>query len=168
MEALLEKVVDGKAEPLSEKDVDAYLAEHPEQAVKGPEGRARLKAYLEERARIQRRLDYLASLREKADYRFLAQQPERPRIRVDIEGAPWRGEARARVQLVHFAHFSSRLCAKAHRRSSASWRSSRGGSAGCTGISSASRTPTPCWQPRWGGRPLSRESSGSTTTGSWG
>ena len=116
VEALLEKVVDGKAEPLSEKDVDAYLAEHPEQAVKGPEGRARLKAYLEERARIQRRLDYVASLREKADYRFLAQQPERPQIRVDTEGAPWRGEARAPVTLVHFAHFSSRLCAESAQK----------------------------------------------------
>ena len=144
VEALLEKVVDGKAAPLSEKDVDAYLAEHPEQAVKDPEGRARLKAYLEERARIQRRLDYLASLREKADYRFLAQQPERPRIRVDTEGAPWRGEAQAPVTLVHFAHFSSRLCAEKRAEDPAHHGGvPRGGSAGCTGTSSASRTPMP-------------------------
>ncbi|HEX7539725.1 MAG TPA: thioredoxin domain-containing protein, partial [Syntrophales bacterium] len=116
VEALLEKEVDRKVAPLAEKDVDAYLAEHPEQAVKGPEGRARLRAYLEERARIQRRLDYLAALREKADYRFLAKSPERPRIRVDTEGAPWRGEAQALVTLVHFAHFSSRLCAESAQK----------------------------------------------------
>ena len=116
VEALLEKEIDRKVAPLAEKDVDAYLAEHPEQAVKGPGGRARLRAFLEERARIQRRLDYLASLREKADYRFLARQPERPRIRVDTEGAPWRGEAQAPVTLVHFAHFSSRLCAESAQK----------------------------------------------------
>lgn len=116
VEALLEKEVDRKVTPLAEKDVDAYLAEHPEQAGKGPEGRARLGSYLVERARIQRRLDYLASLREKADYRFLAKSPEQPRIRVDIEGAPWRGAARAPVTLVHFAHFSSRLCAESAQK----------------------------------------------------
>ena len=116
VEALLEKEVDRKVAPLAEEDVDAYLAEHPEQAVKGPGGRARLRAYLEERARIQRRLDYLAALRERSDYRFLAKSPERPRIRVDTEGAPWRGEAQAPVTLVHFAHFSSRLCAESAQK----------------------------------------------------
>ncbi len=116
VQALLKKEVDGKGVPLSEKDVDAYLAEHPEQTVKGPEGRARLRAYLEERARIQRRLDFMAALRERADYRFLAKPPERPRIRVDVEGAPWRGAAQAPVTLVHFAHFSSQPCAESARK----------------------------------------------------
>lgn len=112
VEALLAREVDGRVAPVAEKDVDAYLARNPDQAVKGPGGRARLRTYLEERARIQRRLDYVASLRETSDYRFLAAPPERPRVRVDIEGAPWRGAGQAAVTLVHFAHFSSKPCAE--------------------------------------------------------
>mgnify|MGYP002682108696 CR=1 FL=1 len=62
--ALLKREVDGKTAPVTEKDVDAYVAAHPAEAGGGAEGRGRLTAYLEERARIQRKLDYLASLRE--------------------------------------------------------------------------------------------------------
>lgn len=112
VEALLKREVDGKTAPLSESDIEAYLAENPGQAPGGSEGRARLRTYLEERARIQRRLDYVASLREKSNYRFLAAPPERPRVRVGTEGAPWRGAAGAPVTLVHFANFSSKPCAE--------------------------------------------------------
>ena len=111
VEALLKEEVDARVAPPKESDVEAYLAEHPEEAGGGAEGRARLRVYLEQRARIQRRLDYVASLRETSDYRFLAAPPERPRVRPDTEGAPWRGAAAAPVTIVHFAHFSSKLCA---------------------------------------------------------
>jgi protein-disulfide isomerase len=112
VDALLKREVDGKTAPLTERDIDAYLAEHPNEEPGGPEGRARLRAFLGERNRIQRRLDYLAALRGKADYRFLAAPPGRPRVRVETEGAPWRGAADAPVTLVHFAHFSSKACAE--------------------------------------------------------
>ena len=110
--ALLKREVDGKTAPVTEKDVDAYVAAHPAEAGGGAEGRGRLTAYLEERARIQRKLDYLASLRKTSDYRFLAAPPERPRVRVEIEGAPQRGPADAPVTLVHFARFSSKPSAE--------------------------------------------------------
>lgn len=112
VEALLKREVDGKAAPVTEKDVDAYVAAHPGEAGGGAEGRGRLRAYLEERARIQQKLDYMAGLRETSDYRFLAAPPERPRVRVDTEGAPWRGTAEAPVTLVHFTHYSSKACAE--------------------------------------------------------
>ncbi len=115
VEALLKREVEGKAAPVTEKDVDTYVAAHPGEAGGGAEGRGRLRAYLEERARIQRRLDYLASLRKTSDYRFLAAPPERPRVRVDTEGAPWRGTAGAPVTLVHFTHYSSKACAESAR-----------------------------------------------------
>lgn len=110
VEALLKKEVDAKVPPLDEKDVDEFIAANPDQAGRGPGARDRLKVYLSQRALIERKLDYLASLREKADYRFLVRAPERPRIKVETEGAPWRGNAQAPVVLVHFANFSSRLC----------------------------------------------------------
>jgi protein-disulfide isomerase len=110
VEALLKKEVDAKVPQLTEKDVDDFITANPDQTGKGPGGRDRLKVYLSQKALIERRLDYLASLRDKADYRFLAMAPERPRIKVETEGAPWRGKAQAPVALVHFANFSSRLC----------------------------------------------------------
>jgi protein-disulfide isomerase len=90
--------------------VDDYIAANPDQAGRGSGVRDRLKVYLSQRALIERRIDYLASLRERADYRFLAKAPERPRIKVETAGAPWRGSAQAPIVLVHFANFPSRLC----------------------------------------------------------
>ena len=112
VESLLQKEVNAKVLPLTEQDVDAYLAEHPEEKIKGPETRERIRVYLAHQALIQRRLDFTASLRQKADYRFLVKAPERPRIKVETSGRPWRGAKEAPVVLVHFAHFSSRLCAE--------------------------------------------------------
>ena len=110
VDMLLKKEVDDKTPPLAEKDVDDYLAAHPEEQAKGPEVRDRIRVYLAQKAVIQRKLDYMDSLRLKSDYRFLAKAPERPRIKVDIAGKPWRGVENAPVVIVHFTHFSSPLC----------------------------------------------------------
>lgn len=112
VETLLRKEVDEKVPKRTEKDVDDYLTEHPEAGTRGPEARDRIRIYLTELAVVQRKLDFMASLREKADFRFLATAPERPRIKVDISGKPSRGAEKAPVVLVHFAHFSSPLCAE--------------------------------------------------------
>jgi len=110
VETLLKKEVDEKTPPLAEKDVDDYLATHPEEKVKGPEVRDRIRIYLAQKALIQQKLDYMDSLRRKSDYRFLAKAPARPRIKMDIAGRPWRGVENAPIVLMHFAHFSSPLC----------------------------------------------------------
>jgi len=109
---LLKKEVDEKAKPPDEKEMDEYLAIHPEDASKDPQKRNKIKTYLSQKVLIQRKLDYIASLREKADYKFLLKPPERPRIKVMINGEPWRGNADAPVTLVHFADFTSKLSAE--------------------------------------------------------
>jgi protein-disulfide isomerase len=110
-EALLKKEVEGKVFLPGEKEVDEYLAQHPGEGGKGGDKRSRIQAYLHQRAHAQRKIDFLASLRDKADYHFLLKAPERPRVRIKIEGEPWRGAADAPVTLVHFADFTSRVCA---------------------------------------------------------
>jgi hypothetical protein len=110
VEDLLQKEVNEKVYPATEKQVDQYIAEHPGDLTKSPDRRSRIKTYLSERARIQRRLDYLASLRAKADFEFLLRLPEHPRMRIEIAGEPWRGTADAPVTLVHFASFTCRFC----------------------------------------------------------
>jgi protein-disulfide isomerase len=109
---LLEKEVDDKVPPFDEKQVDEYLADHPENSGKGPERRDRIRMYLSQRVVIQKKLDFLASLREKANFKFLLEPPERPRTKLDIEGEPWRGNPDASITLVHFASFSCESCAK--------------------------------------------------------
>jgi protein-disulfide isomerase len=113
---LLRKEVDEKVKPVDEKEVDQYLATHPEDASKDPQQRNKIKFYLNQKALIQRRLDYMTSLREKADYKFLLKPPERPRTKIVIEGEPWRGNADAPVTLVHFADLTSKLSAESVER----------------------------------------------------
>jgi protein-disulfide isomerase len=113
---LLRKEVDEKVKPLDEKEVDQYLATHPEDVSKDSQQRNKIKFYINQKALIQRRLDYMASLREKADYKFLLKPPERPRTKIVIEGEPWRGNADAPVTLVHFADLTSKLSAESVER----------------------------------------------------
>jgi len=113
VEALLEQVQAG-AEPVSDAAVEAYLAEHPTEAGAPPaEVRARVRHYLEETGRLERRIDFLVSLRERAGYRFLLAPPEPPRTEVDVAGAPARGPEDAPVTIVHFGSFASRNSARA-------------------------------------------------------
>jgi hypothetical protein len=112
IDELLKKEVEEKVTPPDEKQVDEYLATHPEDAWKTPQKRSQIKTYLFQRALIQRKLDYLASLREKADYKFLFKPPERPRIKLVMEGEPWRGNDEAPVTLVHFADLTSKASAE--------------------------------------------------------
>jgi protein-disulfide isomerase len=113
---LLKKEVDDKVKPLDEKEVDEYLATHPEDVSKDPQQRNKIRFYLNQKALIQRRLDYMASLREKADYKFLLKPPERPRTKIVIQGEPWRGNADAPVTLVNFSDFTSNLSAESVER----------------------------------------------------
>jgi len=108
----LKKEVDEKVKPLDEKEVDEYLATHREDVSKDPQQRDRIRFYLNQKVLIQRRLDYMVSLREKADYKFLLNPPERPRTKIVIDGEPWQGNRDAPVTLVHFADLTSKLSAE--------------------------------------------------------
>jgi hypothetical protein len=111
-EALVGEVESGAA-PVSEADVDAYLVEHPaDPATPAAEVRVRVRYYLAETQRIQRRLDLVTELRRAAGYRFLLEPPRAPRTDVDVAGAPARGPANALVTIVHFAAFGSEHSAR--------------------------------------------------------
>ena len=110
IDELLLKEVDEKVPPLDEKQVDNYLAEHPADAGKGSQRRARIRTYISQKARSQRKLDFLAALREKSNFKFLLEPPKRPRTKIDVKNEPWRGSSEAAVTLVHFASFTDDLC----------------------------------------------------------
>jgi lysophospholipase L1-like esterase len=64
---LLKKEVDEKARVPEEKELNEYLARYPEDLAKDPQRKDKVKTYLYQRALFQRKIDYLASLREKAE-----------------------------------------------------------------------------------------------------
>jgi protein-disulfide isomerase len=113
--ALLARVEAEAAVP-SEADVDRYLAEHPA-AAEGPPDvvRPRIRHYLEESARIERRLAFLAELRERARFEWLLAKPEPPRTKIQAPDAPVRGPADAPVTIVHLASFGSAASARSAR-----------------------------------------------------
>ncbi len=112
VEALLEEI-EGELESVTGAEVERYLAEHPTGDATPPaEAKARVRHYLAETRRIERRLAFLAGLREAAGYRLLLAAPTPPRTEVDVAGAPARGATDAPVTVVHFASFSSRHSAR--------------------------------------------------------
>jgi hypothetical protein len=112
VEAMLEEVL-GEAPEVSDAEVERYLAEHPAEATAAPdEARARVRHYLGESRRLERRIAFLASLRERAGYRFLLPSPEPPRTTVETAGAVARGPEHAPLHVVHFASFGSRSSAR--------------------------------------------------------
>ncbi|GAB4339039.1 MAG: thioredoxin domain-containing protein [Candidatus Abyssubacteria bacterium] len=116
VDELLEAEVDAKAKPPSDQEIAAYIKEQGIPAEKGDEMYGRVAAYLTDRGKIQRRLDFLEELRKKADYQFLLEPPERPRVQIDVNDDPARGNPDAPVTIIHFASFSCEICAESARR----------------------------------------------------
>lgn len=112
VEAMLADV-QGDLPEVSSEEVERYLAEHPAEASAAPEeARARVRHYLAETRRLERRIAFLDGLRARAGYRFLLPPPQAPRTDVDVEGAVARGPEDAPLTVVHFASFGSRSSAR--------------------------------------------------------
>jgi protein-disulfide isomerase len=104
--ALLARV-EADATPVPDGDVERYLAEHPEASSRSADPHARVRRYLEEHARIEHRLAFLAGLRERAGFEWLLAKPVPPRVAIAAPAAPARGPAAAPVTIVHLASFGS-------------------------------------------------------------
>ncbi|MEJ2169258.1 MAG: thioredoxin domain-containing protein [Desulfobacterales bacterium] len=115
IENLLKSEVDEKVEPVSENELTQYLLNHAKDGHIDEQSRERVRTYLNRRAAIQREKDFIASLRSKADFNFLLTPPQPPRVKIDIQGEPWRGNPDAPVTVVHFAGFNCELCAQSVR-----------------------------------------------------
>lgn len=91
----------------SEAEVDRYLARHP--GAEGPPDlvRQRVRDHLARAARIERRLEFVASLRERAGFEWLLPKPQPPRTQFEAPDAPARGPADAPVTIFHLASFGS-------------------------------------------------------------
>lgn len=115
VEKLLKIEVDEKVVPVSEHELQQYLTEHSKDGDVTEQRKERIRTYLARRAAIQRKRNYIAALRDKADIKFLLTPPQPPRVRVDIRDEPWRGNPDAPVTVVHFTGFNCEQCTKSVR-----------------------------------------------------
>ncbi len=116
VEELLHVEVEQGMQPATDEQIDAYIEEQQISDKPDEEVRARIATYLTERAKIQKKLDFLEELRKKSDYRFLLEPPERPRVRVSVDDDPVRGSPDAPVTIIHFASLSCDHCAESARK----------------------------------------------------
>lgn len=106
-EALLARIEAGVA-PVSEADVEGYLERAGGGASVPPDvARARVRHYLEEKGRIERRLAFFAEQRVRAGFTWVLPKPLLPRVEISAPDAPARGPADAPVTIVHLASFAS-------------------------------------------------------------
>ncbi len=104
---------EGGADSVSPEAIDAYLDENPSRSEADPaKVRERVRNYLGERGRLERRIAFMDSLRKTAGAKILLESPERPRTNFEIASSPTRGPADAPVQIIHFASFGSRNSAR--------------------------------------------------------
>ncbi len=102
----LEWSLAAKAQPVTDEDITAYYAEHREEL--GAFRPARIRGYLEFRARAAARETVLGGLREADPPRFALVAPEPPRFPEEVEAGP----PGAPVALTVFSNFRCRLCAE--------------------------------------------------------
>ncbi len=106
---LLDKEVNAKVKRPAEQEISEYLAKHPRVGIDTRQRRIRARTFLHQRALLQRRSDYLTSLRAAADFKFVLVKPRMPRMKIEVTEQPWRGWPQAPVTLVHFADLTSNL-----------------------------------------------------------
>lgn len=111
---LLLKKAEAEAPAVTDADVDRYLELHPAD-VPIAQARTRIRHYLGETRRIERRLAFLETLRAAAEIEIALAPPERPRSQLDSQGAPARGAETAQVEIVHFADLSAADSARSAR-----------------------------------------------------
>lgn len=105
---------EGDLAPIGDAEIEAYLSEHPTD-LPLERVRPRIRHYLEETRREERRLAHLRRLRERAGVEILLTPPLPPRAFVDLTGAPVRGPSDAPVTVVHFAALTSQDSARSAR-----------------------------------------------------
>jgi len=113
---LLRAEVDDKVQLPTDEQVDEYIKQGKIATEPSAELKGRVKLYLSERTKIQRKLDYLQELRTKADYQFLLKPPEQPRAQVSVDDDPLRGNPEAPITIIHFASFSCEHCAESAQK----------------------------------------------------
>jgi len=117
-ENLVEQIAPPDSLKVGEPEIDKYLQDNQQrlQDYKGsiPELRERLKAFLEQQRRSQAIREYARALEPKYGVRILLPMPSPPKVKVDIQGAPFQGPSDAPVTIIEFSDYQCPACRSTH------------------------------------------------------
>jgi protein-disulfide isomerase len=111
VDALVKEEIDGKIAAVTDQDISQFYQANRAQ-IPGDEGsaRPRIRAYLEEQRREERKDAFVASLRKTAAVDVHLDRPATRRATIDTNGAPAKGPAAAKVTIVEFSDFHCPYC----------------------------------------------------------
>lgn len=109
--ALLDAEVTSKVRLVTEQEIEKFYQENKTQ-IKGddPQVREKIRGYLQNQALQTRREAFIQSLRSQAKIVVNLKPPPILRVDVSIDGAPFKGPAKAPVTIVEFSDFHCPFC----------------------------------------------------------
>ncbi|HEX7086840.1 MAG TPA: thioredoxin domain-containing protein [Vicinamibacterales bacterium] len=110
-EALERAEIAGKVSPVTDQDVEAFIAANRDRLPADPRSiEPQIRQYLADQRLAARREAFLDELRTAADVKVLLKAPPVFRAPIDLTGAPTRGPENAAVTLVEFSDFHCPFC----------------------------------------------------------
>jgi protein-disulfide isomerase len=111
VDALIKQEIDGKIQPVTDEEIAQFYQANRAQ-IQSDEAAAkpRIRAYLEEQRRDDRREAYIGSLRKTAAVNVQLERPALRRASLETNGAPAKGPASAKVTIVEFSDFHCPYC----------------------------------------------------------
>ena len=109
--ALLDAEVTSKVRLVTEQEIEKFYQENKAQ-IKGddPQVREKIRGYLQNQALQTRRETFIQSLRSQAKIVVNLKPPPILRVEVAVDGAPFKGPAKAPVTIVEFSDFHCPFC----------------------------------------------------------
>ena len=109
--ALLDAEVTSKVRLVTEQEIEKFYQENKAQ-IKGddPQVREKIRGYLQNQALQTRREAFIQSLRSQAKIVVNLKPPPILRVEVTVDGAPFKGPAKAPVTIVEFSDFHCPFC----------------------------------------------------------
>ena len=111
VEALVKQEIDGKTSPVTDEEISQfYQANRAQIQQDEASAKPRVRAYLEEQRRDERREAFVGSLRKTASVDVRLERPALRRASLDVTGAPAKGPEAAKVTIVEFSDFHCPYC----------------------------------------------------------
>jgi protein-disulfide isomerase len=111
VDALVKQEVDGKTSKVTDEEISQfYQANRAQIREDEASAKPRVRAYLEEQRRDERREAFVGSLRKTAAVDVKLERPAMRRAAIDTTGAPAKGPAAAKVTIVEFSDFHCPYC----------------------------------------------------------
>jgi protein-disulfide isomerase len=109
--ALLDAEVTSKVGLVTEQEIEKFYQENKAQ-IKGEQGQVReqIRSYLQNQKLNAKREEFLKSLRSQAKVVVNLKPPPVLRVEVAVDGAPFKGPAKATVTIVEFSDFHCPFC----------------------------------------------------------